>query len=250
MKKHNKRFYLIDGIRGFAIINMILYHFLYDVFVLYIDRSDQFFQPITFVWQQFICWSFILISGMSWHFGKKDNLKRGLLLNFWGLVISFVTYFVSPQTVIWFGILNFIGSAVLLMIVLDKLFAKIPPVIGITISFILFLLFRNIQQGILGMTEYPLLTLPGWLYDCKILTPLGFPFPGFHSSDYFPLLPWFFLFCTGYFFWNIIKGKEIPQKILSFKIPVLSQIGVYSFWIYLLHQPVIILICTLLFGRL
>ena len=28
-------------------------------------------------------------------------------------------------------------------------------------------------------------------------TTLGFISPGFYSADYFPLLPWFFLFLTG-----------------------------------------------------
>lgn len=35
-----KRFYLIDGIRGLAIVNMVLFHFLYDVFILYGRQPD------------------------------------------------------------------------------------------------------------------------------------------------------------------------------------------------------------------
>ena len=29
------------------------------------------------IWQQSICWSFILISGFVWSWGKKKNLRRG-----------------------------------------------------------------------------------------------------------------------------------------------------------------------------
>lgn len=133
-----KRFYLIDGIRGLAIVNMVLFHFLYDVFILYGRQPDWYDRTGTFLWQQGICWTFILISGMVWHFGKKGSLKRGLLLNFWGLVISAVTCVAEPQAAVWFGILNFIGCAVLLMIPLDRIFRRFPPVAGIVVSMVLF----------------------------------------------------------------------------------------------------------------
>ena len=92
-----KRFYLIDGIRGLAIVNMVLFHFFYDVFILYGRQPDWYARTGTFFWQQAICWTFLLISGMVWPMGRKGNLKRGLLLNFWGLVISAVTCVAEPR---------------------------------------------------------------------------------------------------------------------------------------------------------
>lgn len=115
--------------------------FFYDVFILYGRQPDWYDRTGTFLWQQGICWTFILISGMVWHFGKKGSLKRGLLLNFWGLVISAVTCVAEPQAAVWFGILNFIGCAVLLMIPLDRIFRRIPPVAGIVVSMVLFFFF-------------------------------------------------------------------------------------------------------------
>ena len=43
-----KRFYLIDGIRGLAIVNMVLFHFLYDVFILYGHQPDWYARTGTF----------------------------------------------------------------------------------------------------------------------------------------------------------------------------------------------------------
>ena len=35
MEAQKKRYCLVDGIRGVAIVNMAVFHFLYDVFIVY-----------------------------------------------------------------------------------------------------------------------------------------------------------------------------------------------------------------------
>lgn len=37
--KSKKRYDLIDSIRGFAVINMVAFHALYDIFIIYGDGS-------------------------------------------------------------------------------------------------------------------------------------------------------------------------------------------------------------------
>ena len=39
-KKPKKRYDLIDALRGLALINMVLYHFSYDIFVIYGQNPD------------------------------------------------------------------------------------------------------------------------------------------------------------------------------------------------------------------
>ena len=140
IEKTKNRYYFVDALRGLALINMVLYHFSYDIFVIYGQNPDWLGSPAAFCWQQGICWSFILISGFSWRFGKAGNLKRGLFLNGLGLLITAVTWLVIPDEVIFFGILNFIGCAVLLTIPFSKLGEKIPPLLGAGICLILFAL--------------------------------------------------------------------------------------------------------------
>lgn len=110
-----------------------------------------------------------------------------------------------------------------------------------------FFLFRDVQSGVLGLASHPLAVLPDGLYQSRVLTPFGFPFPGFRSSDYFPILPWFFLFSAGYFFFPILQKSQKLQNVFSVRIPVLSKLGTWSLWIYLIHQPVAMGICMLLF---
>ena len=50
---------------------------------------------------------------------------------------------------------------------------------------------------------------------------VGFPSPSFWSTDYFPLLPWFFLYCAGYFLWGLLdQSGRAKQLLLSTALPV------------------------------
>lgn len=103
MEIKKQRLLLLDGIRGFAIVNMVLFHFLYDFFIIYQKDPKWYGKPLVGFWQQMICWTFIFISGMTWRLGKK-KIKRGLLLNFWGLVITAITWLAMPTAdgLVWY----------------------------------------------------------------------------------------------------------------------------------------------------
>lgn len=241
------RYALVDSLRGLAIVHMVAFHFLYDVFEVYGKRPGWYMLPAVHIWQQYICWTFIFLAGFVWRWGRAGNLKRGLLLNAFGLVISVVTLVAAPDQVIWFGVLNCIGCCILLMIPAETLLKKVKPLWGLLGSFVLFLLCRHVQNGYFGMEGLFQIPLPESLYAVKILTPVGFPFPGFRSSDYFPLLPWMLLFVCGYFFHRLFLSRKRWQKIARRGIPGLSALGRKSIWIYLAHQPLSMLLCALLF---
>lgn len=243
------RYELIDGIRGITIVSMVLFHFFYDVFMIYGLNSGWYANPGIHLWQQSICWTFILISGFVWSIGKKHNIRRGIMLNFWGLVITAVTWVVMPDDAVIFGILNFMGCAVLILAGTERLFKKIPPAAGLIISFLLFMSFYHISDGMIGIGSLSA-ELPSFLYEIKPLVVLGFPFEGFSSSDYFPILPWFFLYLCGYYLYELLKECRIFQKAAVIRLPFFSWLGKKSIWIYLIHQPVNMLICILLFDVL
>ena len=242
--KTKTRYYLVDALRGLALINMVLYHFSYDIFVIYGQKPDWLGSTAAFLWQQGICWSFILISGFSWRFGAANSLKRGLLLNGLGLLITAVTWLAIPDEVILFGILNFIGCGVLLTIPFSKSGEKIPPLLGAGICLILFALTYHIPSGYLQIGG-EILGLPDALYS-GALTIFGFPGPDFYSSDYFPILPWIFLYWTGWFLYPVFMKSKGIRRFLSIRIPLLSFIGRKTIWVYVLHQPILMGICILL----
>lgn len=169
------------------------------------------------------------------------------MLNVWGLVISGVTVLAMPAEAVWFGVLNCIGCAVLLMIPMEPVLRRIPAAIGLVAAFALFVMFKDVQLGYLGVPGVFRLDLPDWLYDCRVLTPFGFPFPGLRSSDYFPILPWLFLYICGYFLNRLVMAIRPLQSVARHGLAPLSTVGRYSIWIYLIHQPVCMLICMLVF---
>lgn len=242
------RYDLLDGLRGISIVNMVAFHFLYDYYVICGRNTSWWSLTGVRIWQNYICMSFILLSGFVWKWGRKSNLKRGIFLNACGVAISLVTWLTVPDSVVWFGILNFIGCAVLFMIPLDKILKKIPGSIGIVLSFVLFVLFYNVQKGYLSFGAMNVVELPDVLYQVKFLTPFGFPYPEFVSSDYFPVLPWIFLYILGYYLEEIFERRESWKRAARCRIPVLSWLGQKSIWIYLIHQPVCMAVCMIFFG--
>lgn len=103
--EESKRYPLIDGIRGLAITNMVVFHFLYDVYIIYGKNSVWYALPHIHIWQQAICWTFIFVSGFVWQLGMKNNFRRGVFFNICGMTISLITWRMIPTEAIWFGIL-------------------------------------------------------------------------------------------------------------------------------------------------
>lgn len=240
-KQIKERIQWLDTIRGITIISMVLYHWVWDM--VYIAGADWpwFQSDFAYMWQQSICWSFILLSGFCWSLGK-NKWKHGLVVSAGGLLVSIVTFIFTPGERIVFGVLTFLGAAMLLMIPLEKMLHKVPEKIGFMVSFLFFLFTKGINNGYLGIGEIELIKLPKYLYhQGYIMTFLGWRDDSVFTTDYFSLIPWIFLFMAGYFIYEILKGYKWldKKKICSKKIIPFHVIGRYSLEIYLLHQPII-----------
>ena len=233
--EQKKRVYVIDSYRGFVIIHMVLFHLLYDINMVFERNTNWYYSPATHLWQRFICFSFIIISGMVWSYGKKRSLRRGLLLNACGIIISLCVYIFMPSEAIWFGVLNLLGCCTLITYLFDKLLLRIPASLGMVISLFLFFLFENIK-------------IPNSSFGHLLLVPLGFPPSSFSSSDYFPLVPWYFLFIFGYFLHIFLEKTNFFSRFGHVHYAPLSSLGRQSLWVYMLHQPICYGICLLVFN--
>ena len=80
---------------------MLGMHFLYDVNVVFGRQPGWHLKPGVHIWQQYICWSFILIAGFAFRWGRRRNIKRGLTLNLFGFLITAVTLLAVPQEAIY-----------------------------------------------------------------------------------------------------------------------------------------------------
>ena len=226
-----RRFDVLDVWRTLAIVLMVAYHFLYDVYIFGVISANQLFSAPLNVLERFICCSFILLAGASARF-SRNNLRHGLIVLGAGLVVE-IGAAVAGQT-IRFGVLMLLGSSMVLWHFLGKGLQKLPGWSVAAGSGVLFFAAR-------WWTGRTAVSVP-WLY------PLGFTAPGFYSADYFPLLPWFFLFLIG----TALGGwclAHRENRLLAVRLPgVLTWPGRHSLIIYVLHQPVLYGISYLIWG--
>jgi len=235
-KPTSDRCHLLDSIRGLTVLNMTAFHAIWDLVYIFGINWNWYHGQGAYIWQQGICWSFILLSGFCSGM-SRHLLRRGLTVFGLGAGITLFTALFMPEDLIIFGVLTLIGSCMLIMTLCRKLLQKIPSVIGILISFFLFAFTKHINSGFLGFFRKEFFHLPEILYQNYITAYFGFPQIEFYSTDYFSLIPWLFLFLTGFFIY-----QQSGEKILNIKwqgIGILNLIGRHALEIYVLHQPVI-----------
>lgn len=229
MRRHHD----IDTIRGCALVSMIAYHGCWDLVYLYGFDWAWYRSFGAYVWQQSICWTFILLSGYCFFLGRRP-VRRGLVTFAAGGLVSAVTAVALPENPVFCGVLTFMGLATLLTVPLKPLLRHIPPQPGLAVSIALFMLLRDVNDGFLGFEGARIAAIPD---GANLFTAvLGFPPAGFHSSDYFPLLPWLFLFWTGLFLSRLRPERD---DLLLRPIPLVTAMGRHSLLIYLAHQPLL-----------
>lgn len=244
MNRKTERFFLIDGIRGIAVLNMVFYHLLWDLVYILGLRLPWFHSAAAQLWQQAICHSFILISGFCFYL-SKNSLKNALVLLVFGSAVTVVTLLFSPSSAIYFGVLFFLGAATLIAIPLRPLLLKMHSLLGGGLALILFVLTKSINSRSL---LFGAIRLPSFVYKNMLTAFLGFPPRSFFSSDYFSLLPWFFLFLLGFFVAKGLLGRGNPPKFLYFRLGFFEWLGRYSLIIYMLHQPLLYGLSLLIGG--
>ena len=247
-REKGQRYGIFDGIRGITLLSMIIYHGAWDLVYIYGVKWDWYRGAGAYLWQQSICWTFILLSGFCWSMGKRP-LKRGLTVFGGGALVSLATCLFMPQNRGVFGVLTLTGSCMLLLIPLQKFFRKVPARAGLAAGALLFVLTRNVNEGYLGFEGVRLVRLPQALYGNLLSAGLGFPPPAFFSTDYFSLIPWFFLFVCGYFLYRVLdRGEGLKGSLLYLDFAPLGFLGRHSLLIYLLHQPVLYLLGSFIFS--
>lgn len=137
------RYALLDELRGLDLVSMMLYHGCWDLVNLFGIQADWYYGLPGHLWQQSICWVFILLSGFCVQLGHH-TLRRGAQVFGAGALVTAVTLLFMPEDRVIFGVLTLLGSAMLLTGLLEKPLRRIPPAAGFAISAVLFALTRNV----------------------------------------------------------------------------------------------------------
>ena len=269
------RLTLLDSLRGAALVSMILYHGTWDLVYMAGVRLPWYSSLPGYLWQQSICLTFILVSGYCAALAGDPQrlLRRGLIVSACGLLVTVVTLLLLPEDRVVFGVLTLIGAGMLITGAVRIMTGRPDKTVGgqachhtkeggegirgdktgiraagFGLSLAAFLITRHVNNGylLLGIFNRGIrIILPRQLYSGLFMTFLGFTDPGFFSTDYFSLLPWYAWFLSGYFLRGILRRTRAEEK-LQLEVPVLAFMGRHSLPIYLLHQPVLFLLLTLL----
>ena len=238
------RYALLDELRGLDLLSMIGYHACWDLIFLFGMSAAWYTGWQGHLWQQSICWVFILLSGFCLPLGHRP-LRRGLIVSGAGALVTAVTLLFMPEDRVVFGVLILLGAAMLITGLLQPLLQKIPAWAGLVVSLLLFAATYHTQDGFWQLGPWQIL-LPGAWYVNLFTAFFGFFPRGFFSTDYFPLLPWLFLFWAGYFL-HFCMGRARMEPLRRSVCAPLGWLGRHSLGIYLLHQPVIYGVLLLLF---
>ncbi len=233
----------LDTLRGILVVNMVIYHIIYNLVYMYDFDMPWFVGSWGILWQRLVSCGFIILAGYCFNL-SRSNFKRGLILSIVGLSITAVTYFLYKERIIIMGVISFIGLATLITVLIDKI--GISPKnnrAGFWFMALCFLLIFDVTNGQIGTGSFVQFTLPSVLYQNTFSAVLGFPPAGFVSYDYFPLLPYYLLFLGGYFL-----GKVRNRYSSGLSIPGISFIGRHSLIIYIVHQPLALIILSLIFN--
>lgn len=238
------RLLCLDRLRGLTLCSMICYHGMWDAVWLYGLPAPWYEGLPGFLWQQSICMSFIFLSGFSYRLGKR-HLKRGAEVFLAGGLVSAATLIWMPEARVLFGVLTLIGSCMLLWKLPHEIISRRAEgpggaAAGMLCSGFLFLACREAARRFPGFGGAG---FPEGFCGNLLTAYLGFPPDGFFSSDYFPLFPWIFLFICGYFSNLFLEksGKMERRRSLP-RRDALGFLGRRSLAVYLLHQPLLLLL--------
>ena len=230
-----ERLHLIDQGRGFAVVIMVIYHMVYDIIEIFGLNFPLFFSPVVNMARDLVVCLFLILAGGSTNL-SRNNLKRGLKVFGIAIGLSFASIIVGMP--IMFGILHIMGICMILSVMLQPILIKVNPNILNPILIIVFILTFNVRKGYVGVGDLFTINIPESIYQYDWIYSIGFPNSSFISYDYFPMLPWAFMFMLGISLGRNWKTNPNPILKKSY-LPTLSVIGSHTLIIYVAHQPIL-----------
>ncbi|MCV9965415.1 DUF1624 domain-containing protein [Pararhizobium sp. BT-229] len=224
------RIWAIDALRGVALIAMATYHFSWDLeFFGYLEPGTVGTGAFK-MYARLIAGSFLFLAGVSLVLGHYPVLRtRAFAIRFAkiaiaAVAITVVTWFVFPDSFIFFGILHSIAAASLIGLI----FLRLPVLLTLAVAAAAFAAPFYLRSPV---------------FDTPALWWVGLSETLPRSNDYVPLLPWLAPILGG------IAAARIALKFGWFEKlrtdgtaawkKTLTTAGRHSLLIYLLHQPLL-----------
>ena len=237
----SRRLPVVDLVRGLAIVQMVAYHFIYDLSYFGWLRIEMTQQPGWIAWRSAIVSQFLLVVGIGVGLG---NAARRSTTRFWrrwlqvaaaAALVSIASAWLFGPRLIWFGILHFVALALLL--------ARPLPALGAL----------NLAIGAAAVALGTLVSEAR--FDSAWLSWIGLAAHKPATEDYVPVLPWIGVVAFGValaHFWQRSQ-YALPRSWQNLDSPTaraLRWLGGWPLTIYLVHQPVLMAVLALVRGAM
>ena len=226
-EEKKKRIELLDALRGFGVLVMVMHHILYDL-IVFCGARFQLFGNVIFDSLHYIAaGSFLVLAGISSRF-SRSNVKRGVKLFLVAMCFTVVTSLPMIDLPIRFGVLHLLGASMVFYGLTAEAWNGIPrkvmPVlcVALLVGSALAVKYIEVSPAV-----------------AHVIFPLGWMYPGFFSADWFPIFPWFFVYLFGPWVGYYVKERKFPGWFYTASVPVLPFVGRHALFIYIVHQPVI-----------
>ena len=225
-------------------MSMVLFHLCYDLRFLAGANLDWFAPPLQDIWRASISWTFLFIAGCMCTL-SRNNLKRGLSYGGVAFAIYAVTLLARVDVPISFGIIYCMSACTLVAYLLERLGCLPAGPLAACILFLCFIFFLGLSSGSVGIGDFSL-RLPHSIYQVHGFAWLGIPGPGFSSGDYYPLVPFVFMYLVGASMGGWFKRRGYPMWARQASVPLLNFVGRHALLVYAIHQPVLLLLTGVL----
>lgn len=230
-----KRIDALDVARGVALVAMATYHLSWDLeFFGYLAPGTS-TTGVLKIYARSIASSFLFLVGVGLVLAHANSIRWRAFANRWikiaaaAALISVVTWFATPQSFVFFGILHHIAFAS----IAGLAFLRLPwwALIGLA--------------AIVYMTT-PLMQGPNYATMATYWVGLSSVQP--QTNDFVPVLPWFSAVLAGMGAGKLVFMARTPPAVLTpggWKADaapgrLLALFGRWSLTFYLLHQPVLL----------
>lgn len=226
-----KRFHEIDVLRGGAVLGMIVFHVMYGLD--FVGRLDVNFGSGFYYWLGWVVRiTFILLVGVSMALCyrnykgrekefRRKQVRRGLMILLCGILfVTLPTLVLIPEGYVRFGVLHFIGVAILLLFMF--------------VDNYLLMIFLSVFALPVGRL------MKRVVFDSDVFMIFGFNVRKFWTIDLFPIFPWVGLVAFGVLLGHLLylKGRPVLRSG-----GFLAWVGKRALVIYVVHL-------VILFGAL